>query len=53
MIKVLTTFVKRHGTIIASCAFAFVVLGTNTPCGWPFYEPKEPAGLEQFKKYKD
>lgn len=50
MNKFINSFVKRFGSIIAVCAFAFVAFGANTPCIWPYYEPKEPKGLEKFKK---
>ena len=53
MNKFLNTFVKKYGAIIAGCAFAFVAFGTNIPCVWPYYEPKEPAGLARFKRYAD
>lgn len=50
MLKALDLFVKKHGMLIMSCAFAFVVFGANIKCGWPFYEPKKPEGLEKFNK---
>ncbi|MDO5398599.1 MAG: cyclic lactone autoinducer peptide [bacterium] len=53
MKKMLKFFVKKYGAIIAGCAFSFVVFGTNIPCMWPFYEPKEPKGLERFKKHAE
>lgn len=44
-------FITKYGATVASCAFAFVVLSANTSCGLPFYEPKEPKGLDSFKKF--
>jgi cyclic lactone autoinducer peptide len=44
-------FVAKYGSAIAACAFAFVTISANTPCGFPYYEPQEPAGLDRFKKF--
>ena len=44
-------FVFKYGTAIASCAFAFVAISANTSCGFPYYEPEEPKGLQKFKKF--
>ncbi len=44
-------FVAKHGSSIASLALAFVVIASNTSCGFPFYEPEEPTGLQKFKKF--
>ena len=44
-------FVVKYGAAIASCAFAFVAISANTSCALPFYEPKEPKGLQNFKKF--
>lgn len=41
----------KYGAVIASCAFAFVVIAANTTCAFPYYEPEEPTGLERFKKF--
>lgn len=48
--SVLKTMLCKYGSVIAGCAFAFVTLSVNSSCSIPFYEPKEPAGLDQFKK---
>ena len=44
-------FIVKYGAAIASCAFAFVAISANTSCGFPYYEPEEPKGLENFKKF--
>lgn len=44
-------FLLKHGTKIAGCAFAFVAIAANSSCMLPFYEPEEPEGLAQFKKF--
>lgn len=44
-------FVMKYGAAIASCAFAFVTIAANTSCGFPYYEPEEPQGLDSFKKF--
>lgn len=44
-------FVVKYGAVIASCAFAFVAISSNTSCGLPYYEPEEPNGLDRFKKF--
>lgn len=43
--------IVKYGAVIASCAFAFVAISANTSCGFPYYEPEEPEGLESFKKF--
>lgn len=43
--------VVKYGATIATCAFAFVAISANTSCWMPFYEPKEPDGVEKFKKH--
>lgn len=43
--------ITKYGAVIASCAFAFVILSANTSCGLPFYELEEPKGLDSFKKF--
>ncbi len=45
------TIIVKYGSMIAGCAFAFVVLAANSACTAPFYEPEEPEGLAQFKKF--
>ena len=49
--KVVTNLLLKYGTVIASCAFAFVVISANTTCAFPYYEPEEPTGLDKFKKF--
>lgn len=44
-------FVVKYGVAIASCAFTFVAISANTSCALPFYEPEEPKGLQNFKKF--
>jgi len=44
-------FVIKYGAAIATCAFAFVTISANTSCWMPFYEPEEPKGLQNFKKF--
>lgn len=51
--KKLKQAVIKHGAAIASLAFAFVFVAANTSCGFPFYEPKEPEGLESFKRFNN
>ena len=41
--------ITKHGAVIASCAFAFVALSANSSCLFPFYEPKEPENLKNYK----
>lgn len=48
--SVAKSLIVRHGAIIASCAFAFVAIAANSACVFPYYEPEEPNGLENFKK---
>ena len=43
--------IVKYGAVIASCAFAFVAISANTSCLFPFYEPEEPEGLQNFKKF--
>lgn len=43
--------IAKYGNVIACCAFAFVAFAANSSCGVPFYEPEEPEGLAQFKKF--
>ncbi len=45
-------FLLKHGTLIAGCAFAFVLISANSSCALPFYEPEEPDGLETLKKFR-
>ena len=49
--KVANKLFKKHGGLIASVAFVFVTIAANSPCCIPYYEPEEPEGLAQFKKY--
>lgn len=49
--EIAKTIITKYGGAIASCAFAFVVIAANSSCCVPFYEPEEPTGLEQFKKF--
>lgn len=53
--KRIKTFFKsviiKHGAFIATFAFICVSIAANTPCIAPYYEPEEPMGLENFKKY--
>lgn len=44
-------FVVKHGAVIASCAFAFVAFSANSSCLLPFFEPEEPKGITNFKKF--
>lgn len=50
MKKAINTFIKKYGSIIACCAFAFVAVAANSACAAPFYEPEEPKGLDKFRK---
>lgn len=50
--KAAVDFVVKYGTVIASCAFAFVVFAANSACTLPFYEPEEPKNLDKFKMFK-
>lgn len=47
--EIATKIVVKYGAVIASCAFAFVAVAANTSCAFPYYEPEEPQGLENFK----
>lgn len=49
MKKKLINLTIRFGGIIACCAFAFVTLSANSACTAPFYEPKAPKALQDFK----
>ncbi len=49
--KTANKLLKKHGWLIASFAFVFVTIAANSPCTIPFYEPEEPEGLAQFKKF--
>ena len=49
--KMAKNIVIKYGAAIATCAFAFVVMAANTSCAFPYYEPKEPKGLDSFKSY--
>ena len=55
MMKKFKGIIKRaiikHGAVIASCAFAFVVLSANSSCLFPFYEPDEPKNMKDYKKF--
>ena len=42
--------IMRYGVTIVSCAYVFVSFAANTACSFPFYEPKEPQGMERFCK---
>ena len=50
--KMAKKILLRHGTLIASCAFAFVLITANSSCMMPFYEIEEPEGLDAFKKFR-
>lgn len=41
----------KYGATIATCAFAFVAISANSSCCFPYYEPEEPKGLQNFKKF--
>lgn len=45
------SLIVKYGAAIASCAFAFVAIAANSACVFPYYEPEEPKGLENFKKF--
>ncbi len=49
--EVAKTVIVKYGSVIACCAFAFVAIASNSSCFAPFYEPEEPEGLAQFKKF--
>lgn len=51
IVSIAKQFVVKHGGIIASCAFAFVVFTSNSSSMVLFYEPNEPDGIEKFKKF--
>lgn len=44
-------FIVKHGAALAACAFAFVTIAANSPCFFPYYEPEEPDGIENYKKF--
>lgn len=46
------SFLLKHGSLIAGCAFAFVLIAANSSCMMPYYEPEEPEGLSAFKKFR-
>ena len=48
-----TKMVVKYGAVIASCAFAVVAISANTSCAFPYYEPEEPQGMENFKKISE
>ncbi len=50
-INALKKFVAKYGATIACCAFAVVTFTSNSSSMIIYYEPKEPKGIEQFKKY--
>lgn len=50
-LNALKNFVIKHGSIIACCAFAFVTFTSNSSSMVLFHEPKEPNGIEEFKKF--
>ena len=49
--KIARIVITKYGNIIAGCAFAFVAFAANSACMLPFYEPEEPQGLNEFKKF--
>lgn len=49
----LRKFFEKNGSIIAGCAFVFVTLAANSSCITAFFEPEEPNGLENFKKFNN
>lgn len=51
--KILKNFVLKHGDVIACCAFAFVAFTSNSSSMVLYYEPDEPSGVEEFKKYNN
>lgn len=51
MSNILRKLILKHGDIIACCAFAFVTFTSNSSSMLIFFEPKEPSGIEKFKKY--
>ena len=51
--KVLKKFVINHGDVIACCAFAFVAFTSNSSSMVLYYEPEEPSGIDDFKKYNN
>lgn len=52
LLKYLNEIVKKHGNVIAGCAFAFVAFTSNSASMVLFHEPKEPDGVEKFKKIR-
>ena len=48
---IVKSVVIKYGKTIVACAFAFVVVASNTSCLFPYYEIEEPDGLERFKKF--
>lgn len=51
VVNIMKNFVVKHGNAIACCAFAFVALTSNSSSMILFHEPKEPEGMECFKKF--
>lgn len=45
------SFIVKHGAMITSFAFAFVVIAANSSCCFPYFEPEEPKGLDNFKMF--
>ena len=48
--EMLKTAIVKHGHIIASCAFAFVTLTSNSSSIFAFYEGDEPSEIQKYKK---
>lgn len=51
--NIIRNFGLKYGSVLASCAFAFVVLSANSACSLWYYEPKVPVSLEKLKKFSD
>lgn len=49
--KFFNIVICKYGTTIACFAFIAATVSANTACCGPFYEPEEPAGLKNFKKF--
>lgn len=43
--------VVKYGACIAAFAFVFATVSANTTCAFPFYEPEEPSGFDELKKF--
>lgn len=41
----------KYGSCIAAFAFAIAAVAANTTCLFPFYEPEEPAGFDELKRF--